>query len=149
KALPSALLALVSLWLGVEPIAAYSLAFIATVVLSWALHALPVPRDVASHLVAMWRALWATRSYVLQGAPAAALDAANLLLLSLVTITIAGGAVAGQATQLQRITLAPSLAMSLLLSQHLWRQQLRDASERQRQSRYNRALALACGAAIL
>jgi hypothetical protein len=149
KALPSALLAIVSLWLGVEPIAAYSLAFIATVVLSWALHALPVPRDVASHLAAMWRALWAARSYVLQGAPAAALDAANLLLLSIVTITIAGGTVAGQATQLQRITLAPSLATSLLLSQHLWRQQLRDASERQRQSRYNRALALACGSAIL
>lgn len=74
----------------------------------------------------LWRRVWyelrQSRAFVLKGAPAAALDSGNMFLLSILTVAMAGASVAGEAATLQRIALGPSLAASLLLSQHVWRQ---------------------------
>lgn len=122
KSLPSMVWVALVLGLEVRLLPAYALAFVVTA-LAVAVVYVRWPRiGLKAFVRTMYGEMSAVRPYIVYGAPASALDAGNLLLLSLLTLELAGTQVAGQATQLQRLSLAPALAMSVLLSQQIWRQ---------------------------
>jgi hypothetical protein len=118
-------LMLVIIVFGLRPqslMSAYLLANAATVLAAAAWHLRRPAPGGPGLLPATRHELRQARGFIVQGAPAAALDGANMFLLSVITVWMAGAAVAGEAAQMQRIALGPSLAASLLLSQHVWRQ---------------------------
>ncbi len=147
KALPSLLIVgLAIVWPQAELLHTAQAAWLLTIVVCAALHL--KPGSVDGLRVALRQRSRSLRPYVLKGAPAATLDAANLFMLSVFTVHAAGVEAAGQATQLQRIALAPSLAASMLLAQVIWRQRFvgSDASAQAR-ARQSFASAARCSAA--
>lgn len=118
-----------SLMLVVFVFAAPAASLLDAYVVSWAACSAVVAalylRQPGSARAGLWARLRgelsASRSFIVKGAPAAALDAGNLFFMSVLTVAVAGADAAGEAAQLQRIALGPSLAASLLLGQLVWR----------------------------
>lgn len=122
KSLPSLVfVAIPILFPSLSLIKGYALAYTITLAIAgvwaWRLLLEVKPSTLASRAVENLHSL---RTYVTNGAPAAALDSINVLFLSLITISLLGAESVGAAVQLQRIALAPSLAASMLLSQQAW-----------------------------
>lgn len=120
KALPSLCLVGLAASVGQPLLVDFRLAYLVVGLVAAVLHLRWPGGGLMRLRVAMWRELRAVRQYVLHGAPASALDAANLFMTSVTIVSIAGLPLAGQATQLQRFALAPSLATGMLLGQHVW-----------------------------
>jgi hypothetical protein len=129
KSLPPVLMVPAAGWLLDWSLPAiYAIAAVGTTLAAAALHLRPVRLGTAAR-AALARRLRSCRPYAVHGAPAAALDALNMLLLSLLTIGVAGAVVAGEATQVQRMALGISLAVGLLIGQDLWRRRFNEPRE--------------------
>jgi hypothetical protein len=149
KSLPSLLLVVVALSADVSLLAAYQLAFLATMVVAAAVHARWLPAAGSALAARVHAVLRAVRPYALYGAPASALDAANVFFASVLTIAVAGADPAGRATEIQRIALGPSLAIGMLLSQHLWRERIEQRSYAEALASYRRTAGFAAAGGLL
>ena len=143
KALPSLLLVATALSVDVSLLTAYQLAFLATMVIAAAAHARLPQAGGAALAARMDAVLRSVRPYALYGAPASALDAANVFFVSVLTIAVAGADSLGRATEIQRIALGPSLAIGMLLSQQVWRERIEQRPYAKALASYRRAAAFA------
>jgi len=147
KSLPSLLLVVVALSVDVSLLTAYQLAFLATMMVAAAVHARRLPA-AGSALAAGVHVLRSVRPYALYGAPASALDAANVFFVSVLTITVAGADPVGRATEIQRIALGPSLAVGMLLTQQLWRERIDQRPHAEALASYRRAAGFAAAGGL-
>lgn len=151
KSLPALVLVPAGLLLpGMTLSAAFALSAATAAAVAAILHLRP-PRGQGALAANLIRRLRECRPYIVQGSPAALLDAANMLLLTLLILHVAGSTAAGLSNQLQRMALGLSLAAGLLLSQDLWRRRF-ESSEPARRA-FRRTLAIsatvaACSAIV-
>jgi hypothetical protein len=149
KALPSYLLVAVVVASRQRLVYAYELAYVATICYGILLHLRWPRQGVVALTRGMLRRAVIERQYLVHGAPASVLDAAVVFSLPIVIILIAGADLAGQAVQLQRITLAPALATSMLLSQHIWRLRFDNNGAGTARDSYRESLRYVAGAGVL
>ncbi len=149
KALPSYMLVAIVVASRQRLVYAYELAYVATTAYGVLLHLRWPHQGLVALTHGMRRRAVVERQYLVHGAPASVLDAAVVFSLPIVIILIGGADLAGQAIQLQRLTLAPALATSMVLSQHIWRLRFDGSGDGTARDSYRESLRYVAGAGVL